>query len=330
MDASAGVEKQIRPFLRDHRPGGQGREPPHRALNHAVRRGGEPLERCFAEPDESLAEDSGKPVRIQIDGAQLRRIMTGEHQHRERQGPEHQQFQDGDHVKGRVGHEVDRIREHAVEGIGVYPEKNANERSRPHGQPHVHRRLPCPDARIVAEKNEIRDLDAGVVKHTGGGEHQHQPDDGQVLLGGGGDRHRFADEAAEQGKGGNGGGADHAAHGREGHGFVKPPEVGGPDLPGHVEHRSGGHEQQRLVDDVAEGMGDHPVDGQRRADPDAADHETHLVDQAVGQHPPHVVDDDRVKNRKAGHERPGPDQQLGTRERSGPGYRRRSWWSGRS
>jgi hypothetical protein len=147
----------------------------------------------------------------------------------------------------------------------------------------------------MAEKYKEGHFDAGMMENTRRREHQHKPDEGQVLFGSGGHRHGFADEAAEQGKRRYGGGPDHAADRRKGHGFVEPAQIRGPDLAGHVEHGPGGHEQERLVNNVAKGMRHHPVDGQLGADPDAADHKSHLIDQAVGQHPPHIVDDNSIE-----------------------------------
>ncbi len=63
---------------------------------------------------------------------------------------------------------------------------------------------------------------------------------------------------------------------------------------------------------------DGSVDGQGRSDTDAAHHEPDLVDEAVGQDPPDVVLQYRVKDREGRHEGAEPDQQLGARERSGP------------
>ncbi len=137
-----------------------------------------------------------------------------------------------------------------------------------------------------------------------------------MFLGRGGHRHGFAHKTAEQRKRRDGGGSDHAADRCKGHGFVKPAQIRGPDPAGHVEHGPGGHKQQGLVDDVAKGMGHHSVDGQLGADADAAYHKPDLVDQAVGQHPAHVVDDNGIKYGKTGHECSGPDQGFRPGERS--------------
>ena len=64
-------------------------------------------------------------------------------------------------------------------------------------------------------------------------------------------------------------------------------------------------------------MGDRAVDRQRGADADAADHEPHLVDEAVGQHPAQVVFDDREKDGERGHDGADPDQGLGPRKAPG-------------
>jgi len=102
-------------------------------------------------------------------------------------------------------------------------------------------------------------------------------------------------------------GADHAADCRKRHGFVQPAEVRRPDPAGHVEHRPGGHEQKRFVDDVAEGMGDHPVYGQLGSDPDSAYHKAHLIDEAISQNTSYVVHNNRIENGKTGHKSAGPD-----------------------
>ena len=55
-----------------------------------------------------------------------------------------------------------------------------------------------------------------------------------------------------------------------------------------------------------------PLMARCRADADAAHHETHLVDQAVGKDPPQVIFNDRIEDGKSGHDRPDPDEGLGS------------------
>ena len=88
---------------------------------------------------------------------------------------------------------------------------------------------------------------------------------------------------------------------------MQPAEIGSPDPAGHIKHGSGGHEQKRFVDDVAESMGDHSVYGQLGSDPDSGYHKAHLIDEAVSQHPSYIVDDNRIENGKTGHKSAGPD-----------------------
>jgi len=71
------------------------------------------------------------------------------------------------------------------------------------------------------------------------------------------------------------------------------------------------HQQQRLVDDVSEGVRGRAVQRELRADADPGDHETDLVDDAVGEDAPHVVLEQRVHDAVEHHEQPHPDEQLG-------------------
>ena len=63
--------------------------------------------------------------------------------------------------------------------------------------------------------------------------------------------------------------------------------------------------------------GDRARKGQGSADADAADHESDLVDHAIGEHPPQVVLDDRVEDGKAGHRHADVDEHLRARKAAG-------------
>jgi hypothetical protein len=56
------------------------------------------------------------------------------------------------------------------------------------------------------------------------------------------------------------------------------------------------------------------VQRQGGADTNTRNHETDLVDQAIGQHPTQVILDNRVENREAGHGDADIDQDLFTRK----------------
>ena len=69
-------------------------------------------------------------------------------------------------------------------------------------------------------------------------------------------------------------------------------------------------------------MGRGAVDGQLGTDTDTDNHEADLVDQAVRQHPPEIIFNHRIEDRKGGHHRPDPDQGLGAGEGTGQGIDR--------
>ena len=64
--------------------------------------------------------------------------------------------------------------------------------------------------------------------------------------------------------------ADDAASRRQRHGAEQSAEIGAFALAGHVEHRARRHQQQRLVDDVGEGVRGGAVERHLGADADAA------------------------------------------------------------
>ena len=93
-------------------------------------------------------------------------------------------------------------------------------------------------------------------------------------------------------------------------------QIGGPYFAGHMQNGTCGHKEQCLVDDVTKGVGNDTVDGKLRSYSDTANHKTDLVDEAVGQHAPHIICNHGVEYRKAGHKGPGPDQNGGPRKGS--------------
>ena len=61
-------------------------------------------------------------------------------------------------------------------------------------------------------------------------------------------------------------------------------------------------------------MSDRAVDGQCGTQANAHNHEADLVDHAVRQHPPKIVLDDGIEDRKARHDGPDVNQHLGSGE----------------
>jgi hypothetical protein len=149
-----------------------------------------------------------------------------------------------------------------------------------------------------------------VVKHAGRGKQQDKPDQPQVLTAGRIHHHGFTDKTAEEREGRNGRRPDDAENAGQRHGPIKPADIRGVDLAGAVHDRAHGHEQEAFEQHIVEGMRHGPVDRQLGADADAADHEAHLVDQAVGQDAPQVVFDHGKENRESGHGGPDINQGL--------------------
>ena len=56
-----------------------------------------------------------------------------------------------------------------------------------------------------------------------------------------------------------------------------------------MEDRAAAHEQEAFVEDVGEGVGASPVDGQVGADPDPGHHVTDLADDVIGEQPARIV-----------------------------------------
>ena len=143
---------------------------------------------------------------------------------------------------------------------------------------------------------------------------QQQPDRLQMAVGRGLRDHRLADEAGGQREGRNGQCADGAADRRQRHAVEQPAQFRAFAPPRRGQHGTGRHQQQRLVDDVGEGMGGGAVQRHLGADADAGNHEADLVDDAVGEDAPHVVFQQRIDDAVEHHEQPDPDQDLGAGE----------------
>ena len=198
----------------------------------------------------------------------------------------------------------------AVQGIGVKPDGNAQEGKEPHAEAHAQRGIVGPQAGILLEKHEPRELDAGVEEHARGSGHEQEPHQHETLVRGCRRFQGLADKAGSEREGGDRQCADDAVDGGDRHGLEQPPEIGALAFPGHVKDAAGGHQQQRLVDDVGKGVGGGTVQGQFRADADGADHETHLVDDAVREDSAHVVFQQGVDDAVEHHVEADPDQNL--------------------
>ncbi len=139
-------------------------------------------------------------------------------------------------------------------------------------------------------------------------EEVHQPK--PSLMMGRGHDHGFAHEAAEEGESRNGHRPDDIEDHRQRHGFVESPQARELCRSRHVQYGAGPHEEERLVEDVGEGMGRRPVHGQVRSDADPGHHVSDLADDVIGQHPADVVFDDGVADAEDGHGRSHDGQDL--------------------
>ena len=206
---------------------------------------------------------------------------------------------------GRVGMILHRIRQHVVEVRRVAADEDAEERGNGHGCPHVPGRLggafPGLGAAVVlAEPDEIGNLQAGVQERTGGGQHQQKADPELVLLEAGRDDHGFADKAAEEREGRDGQAADQGEDKGPRHFSVEPAQFGELALAGHVQHRAAAHEEEALVENVGEGVGAGAVDGHLGAEPHAGHHVADLADDVVGQQPAGSRSPARHRQRRRG------------------------------
>ena len=145
---------------------------------------------------------------------------------------------------------------------------------------------------------------------AGRGDLQNQPGPNVVFVFGGGDDECFADETAGQRHAGNRQRADRPEDHREGHRLVETTQLGAFAFAGAEQHGSGGHPQQRLVNNVAKGVRDDAGDGEFGADAHAADHEANLVDDAVGENAAHVVFQQGINDAVNGHHAADRDKNL--------------------
>ena len=123
--------------------------------------------------------------------------------------------------------------------------------------------------------------------------------------------------------------ADDAANGRQRHGAKQAAKVRALALGRHVEHRAGRHQQQRLVDDVGEGVRGRTVERHFRADAGARNHESDLIHDGVGEDAPHVVLQDRVHDSVEDHVETDVDQDLSAGETAQQGVDGRLGGEGR-
>ena len=215
-----------------------------------------------------------------------------------------------------IGLEIDRVRQQGVKLAREQPDADAQDGRDPHGGEHVAGRLLGAQAAVLAEEHVVGKFQPGVQEGARRGQRQHQGHRRPVVPGRRRDDHGLADEAAEQGEGRDGEGADHVERHRQRHGPVETAQFRELVPAGHMDDRARAHEQKPLVDDVGEGVGGGPVEGHLRADADAHHHVAHLADDVVGQQPPAVVLEHRVDHPVDGHHRPQPDQGLGARKGS--------------
>ena len=82
-------------------------------------------------------------------------------------------------------------------------------------------------------------------------------------------------------------------------------------LPVMVKHRASRHQQQRLVDDMGEGVRRGAVERHLGADADPDHHESDLVHDRIGEDTAHVVFEDRVDDPVKHHDQPDIDQEFG-------------------
>src|SRR3546814_17967767 len=69
---------------------------------------------------------------------------------------------------------------------------------------------------------------------------------------------------------------------RERHGAEQPAKLGGLVAAGAIEHCTHAHEEERLIDRAGGSMCNRAVDGERRTDADADNHEAELRVEAIG------------------------------------------------
>ena len=134
-----------------------------------------------------------------------------------------------------------------------------------------------------------------------------------AFLGHGRQGQRLGDEAREEREGRDRGRPDQAEDRGRRHRLEQPAQFGRLDGPDPQHHRAHAHEQQRLVDDVHEGVRRRAIDGELGADTDPHDHEAELVVEREGQHLAQVILDHREEDREGRHDGADPDQLVGAR-----------------
>ena len=139
----------------------------------------------------------------------------------------------------------------------------------------------------MAEEGEIWNLDARMLQHTGRREQKHQPHDCVAFLAHRAHGQRLGRKAREERESRDRHCTNDTEDRRPRHGLVEPAQFRRLGRAGAIEHRAHAHEQQALVDDVAEGMRRCAVERERIADPcgaeaDGTDHEADLVVQRIG------------------------------------------------
>ena len=248
---------------------------------------------------------------------QFRRVQTRDLEPGKGGGGENQQLNLRQHVGAVKGRVVHCEGQQVIEQPRVTTDEDTQDCGNAHCGQHVEWRFTGADAGIVGKEGKKRNLDTGMVKDTGRGKQQRQPDQRVTLLQRRYHHHGLADETAEKRKCRDRGRPNDTQGGGDRHALIQAAKVGAVDAPSHVQHRAHGHHQQALENHVVEGVRDRAVHSQRRTQANAYDHKTDLVDHAVSQHPPQVVLYDGEKNGKAGHDGADVYQRLGAGKTAG-------------
>jgi len=171
----------------------------------------------------------------------------------------------------------------------------------------------------MGEEGEIRNLDTRMLKHTGRGEEQHQPDNDIAFGRHRAHRHRLGHESREEREGRNRDRADNTEYRCPRHRLIEAAELARLGCSDPIKYRAHAHEKQALIDDVSKGVGGRAIQRQRCSDTDRADHETELIIERVGQDLAQVVLDDGKEDWEDGHHRTDPDQDFEAREHARKG-----------
>ena len=129
-----------------------------------------------------------------------------------------------------------------------------------------------------------------------------------MVIGQRGHDRRFRDEPGREGNGGERAASDQHGCGGHGHQLCEAAERRQSDLARGAQNGARRHHQQRLVEDVHEGV--RGGGGQREfgTDPDGDQHEAHLPDDRIGQDAADVVLDQRIDERINRHEETDRDE----------------------